>query len=142
VRAHVADAASVGCHSRGKRYGARSILDAFRSVSGYNARIHRGVKVTNCKHWRKPGRASINLSIANIKNRLADALNRVAYAGERVVLERRGKPVAVLVSVEDLELLEQIENEEDLRAARKARKEGGKPVPLAALKARLRRKKM
>jgi prevent-host-death family protein len=82
----------------------------------------------------------MNVSIANIRNHLADALNRVAYAGERVVLERRGKPVAVLVSVEDLELLEQLENEEDLRAARKARKEGGKPVPLEAVKARLRMK--
>lgn len=79
----------------------------------------------------------MNVSIAEIRDKLADAINRVAYAGERVVLERRGKPVAVLVSVDDAELLEQLENEADLKALRKARKEKGKPVPLAQVKARL-----
>src|SRR5690606_21598302 len=56
---------------------------------------------------------TMNLSIAEVRNNLADALNRVAYAGERVVLERRGKPVAVLVSMDDLELLQRIEDEMD-----------------------------
>jgi len=79
----------------------------------------------------------MNVSIAKVRNNLADALNRAAYGGERVVLERRGKPVAALVSMDDLELLEQLENEADLKAARKARKEKGKPVPLASIKARL-----
>ncbi|MBI3838160.1 MAG: type II toxin-antitoxin system prevent-host-death family antitoxin [Planctomycetia bacterium] len=79
----------------------------------------------------------MNASIVNIRSNLADTLNRVAYAGERVVLERRGKPVAALVSIEDLELLERLENEADLQAVRKARKERGKPVPLAKVKARL-----
>ena len=79
----------------------------------------------------------MNVSIAEIRNNLADALNRAAYGGERVVLERRGKPVAALVSMDDLELLERLENETDLKAVRKARKEKGKPVPLKAVKARL-----
>lgn len=79
----------------------------------------------------------MNVSIAEIRDKLADAINRVAYAGERVVLERRGKPIAVLVSVDDAELLEQLENDADLKAVRKARKEKGKPVPLAKVKARL-----
>lgn len=79
----------------------------------------------------------MNVSIAEIRDKLADAINRVAYAGERVVLERRGKPVAVLVSVDDADLLERLENDADLKAVRKARKEKGKPVPLAKIKARL-----
>lgn len=82
----------------------------------------------------------MNVSIAKVRNNLADALNRAAYGGERVILERRGKPVAALVSMDDLELLEQLENEADLKAVRKARKEGGKPIPLAKVKARLRMK--
>jgi antitoxin Phd len=82
----------------------------------------------------------MNVSIAKVRNNLADALNRAAYGGERVILERRGKPVAALVSMDDLELLEQLENEADLKAVRKARKEGGKPIPLAKVKARLRTK--
>ncbi len=79
----------------------------------------------------------MNVSIAKVRNNLADALNRAAYGGERVILERRGKPVAALVSMDDLELLEQLENEADLKAVRKARKQGGKPIPLAKVKSRL-----
>ncbi|MBI2804324.1 MAG: type II toxin-antitoxin system prevent-host-death family antitoxin [Planctomycetes bacterium] len=76
------------------------------------------------------------MKVADIRNQLADAINRVAYAGERIVLERRGKKVAALVSVEDLELLEEMEDQADIRAAKKALKEKGR-IPLAKIKARL-----
>ena len=66
-----------------------------------------------------------NMNIVNIRNNLADALNRVAYAGERIILERRGKGVAALVSVEDLALLQELEDQSDIRAAKKALKEKG-----------------
>ncbi len=79
----------------------------------------------------------MRVSIAKVRNNLADALNRAAYAGERVILERRGKAVAALVSMDDLELLERLENEADLKAVRKARKEKAKTVPLAKVKSRL-----
>ena len=78
----------------------------------------------------------MNIGVAENRNNLADALNRVAYSGERVVLERRGKGVAALVSMEDLALLEMMEEREDLRAALKARKEKG-GVALDDIKARL-----
>lgn len=65
------------------------------------------------------------MRVVDIRNNLADALNRVAYAGERIILERRGKGVAVLVSMKDLALLERIEDEQDIKAARKALKEKG-----------------
>ncbi|MFO0965275.1 MAG: type II toxin-antitoxin system prevent-host-death family antitoxin [Gemmataceae bacterium] len=67
----------------------------------------------------------MKISVSEIRDHLADALNRVAYAGERVVLERRGKGVAALVSLEDLEMLEELEDRADIRAALKARKEKG-----------------
>ncbi len=76
------------------------------------------------------------MKVVDVRNNLADALNRVAYAGERIVLERRGKGVAALVSMEDLALLERVEDEQDVRAARKALKERG-GVPLDQIKARL-----
>lgn len=79
----------------------------------------------------------MNIGIVEARSQMADALNRVAYGGERVILERRGKPVAAIVSMDDLELLEQLENDADLKAIRKARKEKGKPIPLAKVKARL-----
>ena len=76
------------------------------------------------------------MKVADIRNNLADAINRVAYAGERILLERRGKGVAALVSVEDLELLQQLEDEADIKAARKALKEK-KRVPLEDILDRL-----
>lgn len=71
----------------------------------------------------------VQVGIKEIRDNLADALNRVAYAGERVVLARRGKGVAALVSMDDLALLEKLEDEYDLADARKALadKEPGRP---------------
>ena len=63
------------------------------------------------------------LSRAEARNSLADAINRVSYGGERVVFARRGKPVAVLVSPEDLNLLQRIEDAEDTKSAVKVLKE-------------------
>ena len=60
----------------------------------------------------------------------------VAYGGERIVLERRSKPMLALVSMEDLELLNALEDRADVKAAMKARKEKG-AVPLEKIKARL-----
>ena len=65
-------------------------------------------------------------SVNDLRNDLAEILNRVAYKGERVVVERRGKGVAALVPVEDLELLLGLEDRIDLVAARKALKEPGR----------------
>ena len=63
------------------------------------------------------------MSIVEARNSLAEAINRVSYGGERVIFARRGKPVAALVSPGDLALLEQLEDAEDIRAARKVLKE-------------------
>lgn len=79
----------------------------------------------------------MKIGIAEIRNSLAEAINQVAYQGERIVLERRGNGVAALVSMEDLELLEALEDQVDVEAARLARKEGGKPIPLADVETRL-----
>jgi PHD/YefM family antitoxin component YafN of YafNO toxin-antitoxin module len=43
----------------------------------------------------------------------------------RIVLERHGKAVAALVSVEDLSLLELLENRADIQAVPRARRERG-----------------
>jgi PHD/YefM family antitoxin component YafN of YafNO toxin-antitoxin module len=54
-----------------------------------------------------------------------DAFNRVAYQHERIRIERRGGKPVFLVSEEDLELLEKLEDRSDVKAAKKARKEKG-----------------
>ena len=78
----------------------------------------------------------MEVGVHEIRANLAEVINRVAYGGERIVLERRSKPVLALVSMEDLELLNALEDRADVKAALKARKEKG-AVPLEKIKARL-----
>ena len=79
------------------------------------------------------------LAASQARRDLAETINRVAYQGERIVVHRRGKDVAALVPVEDLELLRELEDRLDLDEARKAlaeaRRRGTKPWE--ALKAEL-----
>jgi prevent-host-death family protein len=67
----------------------------------------------------------IEIGVADIRANLADVINRVAYGGERIILQRRGKQVLAVVSMEDLELLNALEDRADVKAAKKARKEKG-----------------
>ncbi len=81
------------------------------------------------------------MNIVAIRSQLADALNRVAYQGHRIVLERRGKGVAALVSMDDLAALEKMEDEIDARKAKESlaemKRKGLKPIPWEQVKAEL-----
>lgn len=77
------------------------------------------------------------VTVMQARAQMAEVVNRVAFAGERIVLERHGKDVAALVSIDDLRLLERLEDELDVAAALAAKKEGGKPIPLETLAAEL-----
>jgi len=52
------------------------------------------------------------------RKNLTELVARVAYAGERISICRRNKPMAVLVSPQDAEVLRAIEDREDLAVAR------------------------
>jgi prevent-host-death family protein len=78
----------------------------------------------------------LEIGVAEIRSNLADVINRVAYGGERVILQRRGKQVLAFVSMEDLETLNALEDKADVKAAKKARKEKG-GITLKKFKARL-----
>jgi prevent-host-death family protein len=78
----------------------------------------------------------MEIGVAEIRSNLAEVINRVAYGGERVILQRRGKRVMALMPIEDLELLNELEDKADIKAALKARKEKG-GIPLEKIKARL-----
>ncbi len=47
------------------------------------------------------------VSCARFRKEMAEYLDRVKYRGERIVIHRRGRAAAVLVSIEDLAALEQ-----------------------------------
>lgn len=66
------------------------------------------------------------VAATELRTAMSDLLDRVVHHGERVAVERYGKPVAALVSSADLELLEAIENRMDIEAARRALREPGR----------------
>ena len=47
------------------------------------------------------------VSAAQAKAQLSALTSEVAYGGRHIIIERRGKPLVALVSLDDLELLEQ-----------------------------------
>ena len=49
------------------------------------------------------------VSTAEARKNLAEIVNKVAYGKEPVVLTRRGKEIAALISMEELELLQLID---------------------------------
>jgi prevent-host-death family protein len=78
---------------------------------------------------------AVRMTVQEARDGLADALNRVAYGQERVVVERRGKPVAAIVSLYDLKYLEELEAREDaediadhIAAMEEAREKGTIPL--------------
>jgi len=77
------------------------------------------------------------IATGKARENFSDLVNRSAYGKERIVLTRRGKSVAAVVPIEDLELLEEIEDRLDVEAARKALAEPGKNVPLDEVKSLL-----
>lgn len=70
------------------------------------------------------------MSVSEARDKLADVIGQVQYGGERVTIARRGKPVAVVVSVEDAAWLEAMEDRIDVALAREAlaemEREGGR----------------
>lgn len=78
-----------------------------------------------------------SLSTMQARDRLSEVVNQVAYGKERVTLTRRGKALAVIVPLEDLELLQALEDKIDLEEARKALAEPGENITLEQLKAEL-----
>ena len=57
------------------------------------------------------------------RQNFSELINRVAYGKDRILLTRRSRPLAAVVPIEDIALLEEIEDREDLKAARAALRE-------------------
>ena len=62
---------------------------------------------------------------AELRKHLSEVINQAAYGRERAVVTRAGRPLVAVVSLEDLEALEALEDMMDVRAAEKAKAEGG-----------------
>jgi prevent-host-death family protein len=60
------------------------------------------------------------MATVDAREQFAEVVNRAAFGKERIVLTRRGKPVAAVVPLEDVELLAELEDQVDLASAREA----------------------
>ena len=67
----------------------------------------------------------LSVAMKDARGELAELLNKVAYAHERVAITRHRKNVAYLVSEEDMKLICFIEDKIDRAAAIEAINEGG-----------------
>jgi prevent-host-death family protein len=59
-----------------------------------------------------------HVSVSEARSDFAELVNRAAYGGERVRVMRRGREIAAIVPIADVELLERLEDDLDLDAAR------------------------
>jgi prevent-host-death family protein len=76
------------------------------------------------------------LNVSKAREEFPEIVNRAAYGNERIIVSRRGKDVAAVISIDDLRLLELLAQEEmdrqdiaDARAALKEAEEKG-TIPL------------
>ena len=68
------------------------------------------------------------ITTADARKNFADIVNSVAYGKEPVILTRRGQEIAALVSIEELQLLQKIEDHIDIEDAKKALDEPGENI--------------
>ncbi len=78
-----------------------------------------------------------DISTAEARNDFAEVINRASFGKERFVLTRRGKRLAAIIPVEDLELLEELEDRMDVDAARAALSESDERVSYQDLRREL-----
>ncbi len=88
----------------------------------------------SCMMWapqrQEGGMDREKISAARAREEFSDLVSRAAFAKERHVVTRRGKAVAAMVPIEDLELLEELEDRIDvldgLQAMAEAQEHGTK----------------
>lgn len=67
----------------------------------------------------------IFLTTVEARENFAELIDRAATSGERIVITRHGEPMAALLSLDDLELIEEVER----RLEQKARRQRPAPTP-------------
>jgi antitoxin Phd len=74
------------------------------------------------------------MTMTAARRELPEAVNKLVYGnGEPIVLSRRGKDLAAIVPIEDLQLIEELEDRMLSEKAKKALKEKGR-IPWEKIK--------
>ncbi len=63
------------------------------------------------------------IGVSDARDHLSEVVDRARYTQERVVLTKRGREVGAIISIDDLKLLEMLEDQLDIKAARQALEE-------------------
>ena len=79
------------------------------------------------------------ITASQLREQMASAVNKVSYGGERLVLQRNGKDIAAIISIEDLNRLLDLEDRSDLAEMEKALREPGANIPWERVKKGLRK---
>jgi len=77
------------------------------------------------------------ITTADARKKFSNIINQVAFGNESFVLTRRGEPIAAIVSMKELKLLQDLEDRIDVEDAWKAKNEPGEPIPWEELKKEL-----
>ena len=77
------------------------------------------------------------ITTADARKKFATIINQVAFGNDSFVLTRRGEPIAAIVSVKELKLLQDLEDQIDIEDAWEAKKEAGESIPWEELKKEL-----
>ena len=77
------------------------------------------------------------ITTADARKKFANIINRVAFGDESFVLTRRGEPIAAIVSMRELKLLQELEDQIDIEDAWKAKNVLGEQIPWEELKKEL-----
>lgn len=82
---------------------------------------------------------TITVTTAEAQEKLSDLVNQVAHNNEQIILTRRGKDIAVLISLEDYAKLQGITDKGDLQEATEALKQArdSGTIPIEQVKAEL-----
>ena len=63
------------------------------------------------------------MGVSDARGHLSEVVDRTRYTHERVVLTKRGRDVGAIISIDDLKLLEMLEDQLDIKAARQTLEE-------------------
>lgn len=69
------------------------------------------------------------IQASEARKNFSETINRVAYLNERIILNKNGKDVVAIISLDDLKLLERLEDELDNKACDEALKESSESIP-------------
>jgi len=63
------------------------------------------------------------MGVSDARDHLSEVVDRARYTQERVILTKRGREVGAIISIDDLNLLEMLEDQLDIKEARQVLQE-------------------